>query len=291
MPCYNPLVAYREGDRIVFADRGRGDQLLLPCGQCIGCRLERSRQWATRCLHESQMHDRNCFITLTYNEQHLPWDNGLHYPAFQRFMKRVRKSMGPCRFYMCGEYGEDYGRPHFHACLFGLDFDDRVLHSVGGSGFPVYTSERLSALWEFGFSTVADFSFETAAYCARYIMKKVTGQPGETHYDVVDAEGEIHSRSAEFCHMSLKPGIGATWFEKFGKTDVWPRDAVVINGHECSVPRYYDKLTRRVDRARFDENKTKRELDNYNNRVHNTDTRLAAMEQVAAARVKMLKRR
>jgi hypothetical protein len=291
MACFHPIPAYRDGDRIVFVDRGRGDQLLLPCGQCVGCRLERSRQWATRCVHEAQMHDDNCFITLTYDDKHLPWDCGLHYPQFQRFMKRVRKAFGSVRFYMCGEYGENTGRPHFHACLFGLDFPDRVLHSVGGSGFPLYTSELLSALWPYGFSSVADFSFETAAYTARYVMKKVNGQLAENHYQVVDADGEIHSRSPEFCHMSLKPGIGALWFAKFGKTDVLPRDAVVINGHECSVPRYYDKLTRRVDRARFEEIKTQRELDNYDSRVHNTDSRLAAMEQVVAARVAMLKRK
>ena len=187
------------------------------------------------------MHKKNCFITLTYDDAHLPVDCSLDYSHFQLFMKRLRKYFsGRCiRFYMRGEYGENYGRPHFHAILFGLDFSDRRVHSRTGSGHFIYRSAILESLWTKGFSSVADFSFESAAYVARYVMKKVTGDAAEAHYRVVSREtGEIFDRVPEFNRMSLKPGIGALWWNQYGQTDVVHRDRVVVNGSESSVPRY-----------------------------------------------------
>lgn len=294
MACFHPLVAYRSADgSISFVDRGKGDQLLLSCGQCIGCRLERSRQWATRCVHEASLYDDNCFITLTYNNDNVPIDGGLNYSHFQLFMKRLRKRFpnDTIRFYMCGEYGENYGRPHYHACLFGFNFPDRVLHSRTGSGFFIYTSRILESLWSYGFSSVADFSFESAAYVARYVMKKITGQAAKRHYEVLDEmTGEIYNRSPEFCRMSLKPGIGARWWDKFGQSDVVPRDKVVINGVESTVPRYYDKLLRRYNFLQYDDAKTRRAFDNYSRRDDNTDARLSVKEQVVKARLSKLHR-
>ena len=294
MACFHPLVAYRSADgSISFVDRGKGDQLLLSCGQCIGCRLERSRQWATRCVHEASLYDDNCFITLTYNNDNVPIDGGLNYSHFQLFMKRLRKRFpnDTIRFYMCGEYGENYGRPHYHACLFGFNFPDRVLHSRTGSGFFIYTSRILESLWSYGFSSVADFSFESAAYVARYVMKKITGQAAKRHYEVLDEmTGEIYNRSPEFCRMSLKPGIGARWWDKFGQSDVVPRDKVVINGVESTVPRYYDKLLRRYNFLQYDDAKTRRAFDNYSRRDDNTDARLSVKEQVVKARLSNLHR-
>lgn len=295
MACYSPLVGYRLPDgSVTFSDRGRGDEILLPCGQCVGCRLERSRQWAVRCVHESKMHAENCFITLTYNDENLPRDMSLNHEHFQRFMKRLRKAFAPRKFsfYMCGEYGENFGRPHYHACLFGLDFPDRKSLKRLDSGFFLYTSDILSKLWPYGFSSVSDFSFETAAYTARYIMKKVTGDAAKEHYRFVSREtGEIYDRVPEYCRMSLRPAIGARWFARYGKSDVLTRDAVVINGVEATVPRYYDKLTRRLDRELYEEIKCKRELDNYPSRYDNSDTRLDVKRQVTEARISSLKRK
>lgn len=194
MPCFKPLDAFISkhyhpdtGKRsILFGVPGNVmafDSVKLPCGQCVGCRLERSRQWALRCMHESKLHDRNCFITLTYDEAHLPPDRGLHYRDFQLFMKRLRKRFGDnIRFYMCGEYGEKVGRPHFHACLFGHDFDDKKLWSTTPAKSKLYRSESLEELWPNGFSSVGDVTFESAAYVARYITKKITGEAAESHY-------------------------------------------------------------------------------------------------------------
>ena len=136
MPCYNPLKGYRSrtlnasGKRsIVFNLReGYVDQPIeVPCGQCIGCRLERSRQWAVRCVHEASLYKNNCFVTLTYSDDKLPSDGSLHFDHFQKFMKRLRRFYDDSRirFFHCGEYGEQYSRPHYHCCLFNFDFVDK----------------------------------------------------------------------------------------------------------------------------------------------------------------------
>lgn len=219
----------------------------LPCGRCIGCRLERSRQWAVRCMHESTLHDRNAFITLTFRPEDLvrrqdPFS--LSKRDFQLFIKRLRKAIAPRRvsYFGCGEYGEQFGRPHYHACVFGYDFPDRELWSVRGD-VRLYRSAELEQLWPFGFATVGDVTFESAAYVARYIMKKVTGPSSKEHYQVVDEDtGEVLSdRLPEFTLMSLKPAIGRGWIDRW-IDDVYPSDQVIVNGKAVKPPRYYDKV-------------------------------------------------
>ena len=293
MPCYHPLTAYRsaQGD-VVFVERGDiVATLQLPCGRCIGCRLERSRQWAVRILHETKCHRENCFLTLTYDEEHCPRNLSLDYSEFQRFMKRLRKKFRGkrIRFYMCGEYGERFSRPHFHVCIFGLDFEDKVLFSSSG-GNKLWTSATLDALWPFGFSSIGEVTFESAAYVARYCLKKVNGDLAKDHYSLVDLEtGEVYEKTPEFAHMSLKPGIGALWLEKF-ESDVYPRDYVVVRGHESKPPRYYDSRFKKVNPDKFEEICFKRELDARNRLDNNTPARLAVREEVAKARSNLKKR-
>lgn len=297
MPCYHPMPAVRMSDGSVkFVSRnkkGVEGTLELPCGQCIGCRLERSRQWAMRCLHESSLHDRNAFITLTYDDSNLPPGGSLDYTDFQKFMKRLRKRVkSPIRFYVGGEYGENGTiRPHFHACLFGYDFLDKVYFKKTSSGEKIYTSKLLESLWPFGLSSVGDVTFESAAYIARYCVQKVTGDLAEAHYRVVTDDGEIIDRVPEFNHMSLKPGIGANWLKKY-RTDVFPRDYVVINGVKTKPPKYYDVLFERDEPGIFSEIVAQRELDGYSQTLagENTNSRLSVREQVQAARLSMLKR-
>lgn len=192
MPCYKPLDAWRPREstgskKLVFSYNPQTCEsttpLQVPCGQCVGCRLERSRQWAIRCVHESKLHKDNCFITLTYNDANLPSDKSLHYRDFQLFMKKLRKQYPDkkIRFYMCGEYGENFGRPHFHACLFNFNFDDLTLWKTQNKQ-KLYRSKKLEKLWPLGHSSVGTVTFESAAYVARYIMKKVTGDAAEDHY-------------------------------------------------------------------------------------------------------------
>lgn len=258
MPCYSPLHAYKgktndAGKTQIIFNRPaswRGEKLDLPCGQCVGCRLERSRQWAVRCMHEASMHEENSFITLTYNEQNLPKNQSLVKSDYQDFMKRLRKSIYPkrVRYYHCGEYGEKLGRPHYHALLFGHDFEDKKHFSTRGDN-AVYTSDSLSELWPFGFSVIGAVTFESAAYVARYIMKKVNGEKAKEHY------GE---RIPEYTTMSRRPGIGQNWFKKF-ESDVYPHDRVYVRGNITRPPRYYDNLLGVKDPALLALLKIKRE--------------------------------
>lgn len=254
MSCFYPLSAWQLGDgNVVFVEQGDVRRALqLPCGQCIGCRIDRSRQWAVRCVHESSLFEHSCFVTLTYDDDHLE-RMSLHYRDFQLFMKRMKRkdSFARVRFFMCGEYGEENFRPHFHAMLFGAFFSDREYFRSLPSGSRIYTSKELAGLWPHGFSSIGDVTLESAAYVARYAAKSaLSGHDGKRR-DVtqgfVDAEtGEYMPFVPEFCRMSLKPGIGAMWYETYGK-EVFPRDAVRVNGAEMKVPKYYDRLQERAD--------------------------------------------
>ena len=294
MPCFHPMQAYQRSDGlVVFTERGNITRsLTLACGQCRGCRLERSRQWAVRCIHEASLSELNCFVTLTYDDAHLPANGSLHYPDFQNFMKRVRGRFAPVRvrFYMCGEYGDENKRPHYHAILFGLDFLDKYFWRNSATGFKLYRSPVLEELWPFGQCEIGSVTFESAAYCARYIMQKVNGDLAQSHYEGVDSDGVIVSRVPEFNRMSLKPGIGAGWLQRYF-TDVFPAGRVVVNGVEANTPRYYDKMFRRGDIAGLSEDLDfKREMRGRSKFEDNTDERLAVKEKVAMAQIGMLKR-
>lgn len=250
MACFHPLTGYRSrtvnpasGKRsVVFNIRdGFHDQeVTVPCGQCVGCRLERSRQWAIRCVHEASCHSENCFITLTYSDEFLPPWLSLVKSDFQKFMKRLRKKFPGrvIRYFHAGEYGDLTGRPHYHACLFGFDFPDKYPWATR-KGFQAWRSKILEELWPFGNSEIGSVTFESAAYVARYIMKKVTGKLLESHYQMCDVEtGEVSSREPEYCTMSRRPGIAAGWYSRFGQ-EVFRSDSVVIRGRRVRPPRFY----------------------------------------------------
>lgn len=314
MPCFKPLSGYRarvaspSGKRgIVFRKEealGGSVELQVPCGQCVGCRLEKSRKWAMRCMHEASRYEDNSFITLTYSPENLPSDGNLSLDDWQRFAKRLRH-YGRFRFFMAGEYGEEFGRPHYHACLFGLDFPDRVLYSER-DGARLWTSRILADYWPYGFSTVGDVTFESAAYVARYVMKKVTGDRAESHYMRLNEEtGELAPVVPEFVTMSRRPGIGRDWFEKYS-SDVFPSDEVVVRGKLCKPPRYYDGLYEIRDPEGYDRIKHERairakeaasensgdyfEKDERTGYIKNRRGRLAVREICAERRVELLKR-
>lgn len=218
------------------------EELTLPCGQCVGCRLARSKDWAMRCVHEASLYPDNCFITLTYNDDNLPPFGSLDKRHFQLFMKRLRFQYGSdIRFFHCGEYGDKFSRPHFHALLFNFDFEDKK-HFRTVAGNKLYTSASLSRLWPFGFSTIGSATVQSAGYVARYCLKKITGDAADDHYKFVDEDtGLIFTRSPEYTTMSRSPGIARGWIDLF-KSDVFPHDYVVLEGKKHKVPRYYDKL-------------------------------------------------
>lgn len=295
MPCYSPLDAYQCYDgSVVFVNNLRRHDIRrtmqLPCGQCIGCKLERSRQWAVRCMHEASMHQHNAFITLTYDDAHIPPRGQLNHTEYQKFMRRLRKNIAPkqVRFFMCGEYGELNGRPHYHAALFGHDFNDKLYWMKSPSGQRLYRSATLERLWPYGHSTTADVTFESAAYIARYCTKKITGDAANTHYKRTDSEGE-YQLTPEYGKMSLKPGIGATWYDKY-KNDVYPHDYVITNSKECKPPKYYDILQKRENPDNMEDITHARETRAREKYLDNTPERLKAKETVQKAKSEFLKR-
>ncbi len=262
-------------------------QLELACGQCQGCRLERSRQWALRCVHESQMHDRNCFLTLTYRAEELPADGSLHVEDWQKFAKRLRKKCGRFRFFHCGEYGDENLRPHYHAAVFGLDFgDDRKLFKTA-RGNSLFVSETLDEAWGLGFATIGSLTWKSAAYVARYVMKKATGPLAQERYERVDqVTGEVTRVRPEYTTMSRRPGIGSTWFEQFA-SDVYPADEVVHEGKRLRPPRFYDS---KLPESELLELKAKRRMKAAEHSLDQSSERLAVREKVAAARLSGLHR-
>lgn len=292
MPCYYPLLGYRSrtlsenGKRPVVFNPNDGCPDLpvqVPCGRCIGCRLERSRQWAVRCVHEASLHENNCFLTLTYDEAHFPDNGSLCVDHFQKFMKRLRKSADvPVRFLHCGEYGEQFARPHYHALIFGYAFPDRVLWSENNS-IPLYRSAQLEKLWPLGHSLIGEVNFESAAYVCRYVLKKVTGPDSEDYYQ---------GRQPEYITMSRRPGIGSGWFDKY-QSDVYPSDEVVIrHGLKCRPSRYYDFLYDHIAPNEFQKIKKLRlqvaEAVKY--KPDNSPGRLPVREQVKRSKLKECKR-
>lgn len=210
------------------------EPLILKCGQCHGCQLENSRTWAVRCIHESSLWPENEFITLTYDDVHLPADGSLHKEHLQKFFKRLRKSIEPVkiRYFACGEYGSQFSRPHYHAIVFNHCFDDAQLFSIRGKT-RLFVSNKLQRLWPFGYSTIGSVTFESAAYVARYVLKKVNGKLKDFYYDGLQPE---------FVVMSRRPGIAYDWIKQF-KDDVYPNDFVVIRDNiKCKPPKYYDMI-------------------------------------------------
>lgn len=314
MPCYSPLNAYRSktinpatGKRsLVFSiSQGFKDMpVSVPCGQCIGCRLERSRQWAIRCMHEATLYKNNCFITLTYSPENVPQHNTLVKKHFQDFMKRLRfKFDHPynnsfciqqknVRYYMCGEYGEKNDRPHYHACLFNFDFPDKTIpKNLRQTSNPLYVSPTLDELWPFGFHSIGDVTFQSAAYTARYITKKITGKSSLYHYDTWDERGEILSeRLPEYTNMSKQNGgIGKGWYEKYS-SDVYPSDFLIVNEKKIKPPKYYDRLLEKIWPLAAKEIKIKRVELAKKNSANNTAARLNVREFIQNDKLKRLKR-
>lgn len=272
-----------------------GIPMQLPCRQCIGCRIDYSRDWAIRCKHEADMHECNDYITLTYSPEHLPKDLSLHSEDFQKFMKRLRKKypLHPIRYFHCGEYGEpsnannQIARPHYHAILFGFSFTDRMEHKEA-NGNMLYTSKILSKIWGKGHCIIGNVTYQSAAYVARYIMKKINGDRKKEHYQNINLDtGEVNDKKPEYTTMSLKPGIGSTWYDKY-KSDIYPSGFVLMNNRKYKIPRYYDNLYKTEYPEKFEELKKRRIATLVNKKRDSTKERLAVRETVQNSKIKRL---
>ena len=308
MPCYKPLDAWSStclkpnGKRhVVFSElppTPQYERIQIPCGQCIGCRLERSRQWALRCMHEASMHEDNSFVTLTYNDDNLPPTGSLVKSDFQKFMKRLRRRVEPLqiRYYMCGEYGENpeepnnLGRPHYHAILFGFRPTDLELHAVTDRDDKLFTSDFLSDVWGKGYVIIGDVTFESCAYVARYVAKKITGQQADHHYMKLDYNtGELYPVLPEYNDMSRRSAIGNAWFKEFYRD--LEKDFITARGVKMKPPRYYDKLFEGLHPEKFSAIKEERKLKSWEQFEDNSPDRLRVKEQVKRNRIKLLKRK
>lgn len=325
MPCYKPIDAYEitarkdqksNGKKTIVFKRPQHttyNPIQVPCGQCIGCRLLRSTMWASRCMHEASLHDKNCFITLTYDEENIPNDHSLNKDHFTKFLKRFRKAISPLsiRYFMCGEYGDESWRPHYHAIIFGYDFSEGIkykdewcerrkqVQSVDVSN-PYYISDFLQKLWPFGYHIIANCTWETAAYVARYCTKKVTGEKAELHYtrtllDWNPYTGEVFQfedvqLEPEYANMSRRPGIGKGWYEKF-KSDCYPSNFLIQDGHKTPIPKYYDKLLELENEVEFKAVKQARELALLQNSEELTEERLKQRHKAKLAQYKTLTRK
>jgi len=274
----------------------------------------------------------NCFITLTFNDDKLPANESLDVSLFQKFMKRFRKFLhkveyekllerfptvnkrllrklastrSRIRFFHCGEYGSKTGRPHYHACIFKYDFPDKVFYTER-NGYKLFTSQILQDLWTdpsdglpYGYCSVGSLTFESAAYVARYILKKVNGKAADLHYVVfddpengvlaTDEDGNVLTVKPEYVTMSRRPGIGKIWFDKYHKrTFDW--DNVVMNGREIRVPKYYDSQFELIDPDRLQKIKDSRKAKAERFAAHNTADRLAVRERLQHRRLNFLPR-
>jgi len=258
-------------------------------------------------MHEAQMHEENCVITLTYDDQNLPKHGTLLKKDYKQFMYRLREKIKPkrIRFFHCGEYAEldedigkpqlesGLGRPHYHAVIFGHEFKDLELFQEKTSG-NIYISPSLEKTWGKGFVTVMDLTLHSAGYVARYITKKINGDKKHDHYKKPCLlTGELHSVQQEYSTMSNKPGIGYSWFAKF-QTDVFPSDDIIVlsknNYHHVPTPKYYDILLERENPSLFERIKSERQEFAQLHIQNNTLKRLITREVCKKAQVKNQKR-
>lgn len=228
----------------------QSEELQIPCGQCYGCRLEKSRIWAIRCMHEARMHEDNWFLTLTYSQEELckirPY-NSLVKSHLQKFWKRLRKAGYKFRYFACGEYGDKSDRPHYHAIVFGLTIPDPKYHCLSNDN-KLYTSETLTKIWNKGHVILGNVSFDSCAYVARYCIKKRIGKKHEIarFYERLDPEtGELWQVEPEFQTTSRgKPGgIGIEFYRKY-KEDMFKAGVdgkIIIRGGKTSgTPVFYE---------------------------------------------------
>lgn len=291
MACYHPRPAWQghEGRIKFHATPDAHRELKIPCGNCIGCRLDRARQWQIRLVHESQLHRENSFLTLTYSDDHLPQYGALQYGDVQAFLKRLRKHQASqaqprISFFCAGEYGPALGRPHYHLAVFGYRPYDGVPLSVAGNKHPLSVSKTLDKLWGKGFASVGELTPASAAYVAKYCIKKITGPASETHYTRLDPDtGEMVPIPPEFARMSLRPGIGKRWYQRFAN-EVHTHDGAVIDGKILPAPKYYDRLAAASAPEKLESAQYKRYVKSLDHLEDQTAERLGVRETVAKAR-------
>lgn len=230
----------------------------VSCGKCLECQRQKSIEWSFRIMDECSVHEQNCFITLTYNEESLPDPPFVSRREVQLFMKRIRKEIAPLkiRFFACGEYGKKNQRPHYHAILFGYFPNDCWLWKIE-DGIELYRSPMLEKCWTYGFSSVGKVTEKTALYCAKYMNKYAydNGKQLRSAYPDDPDCPFFDKITPPFIQMSNRPGIG---FDSVYKCDL-NSDRIYRNGRWTKIPRYYLKVMER-DGIYLDEFRERRQV-------------------------------
>lgn len=338
MSCYHPLLGYYDNYALTNSGKRKVrinskcdanyielfkslnpdvDVFPVPCGQCIGCRLEYSRQWAIRCMLESSLYENNFFLTLTYDNYNVPFvgfnqidfdfatgevfeitediATNLVPEHFTKFMKDLRAYYSyhfnheNIRFYGCGEYGDNTRRSHFHILCFNLPIPDLMYLKNSNSGSNLYCSKIIEDIWNKGFVVIGDVSFQSCAYVARYIMKKQTGKNSVFYTD--------RGLTPPFVRMSRRPGIG---FEVYNeKKDKFYRfDELILTDSKglplkVKPPKYFDRLYEIDNPQRLEEVKAMRKASAENFKPNTTLTPqayLSVLEDNKICRIKSLVR-
>lgn len=274
----------------------------IPCGQCINCRLRYSYNWAVRCMLEASLYERNYFITLTYNDLYLPKGDFLDYDGnvkgdslvrkhvvdfIKRFREHCRKKYNHTgiRFFYCGEYGSLFDRPHYHLIAFNCPPIDLKFFKRSGTGYDIYNSSDVELTWgkkiygkdavlSYGYHSVQDVTFDSCAYTARYMLKKIKGLPLKTFTPENLAEynecydEDLKLRSNAFCGMSNRPGLAKAYALNNLNT-IYDTDEVLFKDdfelHRARPPRYFDKIFDDVYPEEFAKLKEERAARHYDN--------------------------
>lgn len=297
MSCYHPIKRYITADGGTFEKpHGHsGAHTKHPCRKCTGCRLDHRTEWSLRMMHEASMHEDCQFVTLTYDDDHLPEDQSLDQTHMQKFFRRLRKEFSPkkIRFVYSGEYGGQTSRPHYHAIIFGLELDDLKKIDKNERGEPLYQSEKLEQIWGNGYCIVGAVTHQSCGYVASYMLKDIEGNYNKDEpYEIIDLEtGEVRERRRPFARYSNRPGIGRSWFDEY-HADCFPSDFITSKGKKYSVPGYYFRLLEERDPETYAEVKERREAAIYTdeNKANTTKERLKSREICRKAKLSLRKR-
>lgn len=304
MSCYHPvkvwksLILNERGNREIVFKIEKGipeSEFFIPCGQCSGCRIDRSCDWATRLMHEKKYHNKASFLTLTYNKESLPEHGVLVPDHLTKFIKNVRNEYRDVhvRFLGVGEYGDEDERPHYHLILFGVDFiEDRKPHNKNKNGDQLYTSKTAERLWgDKGYVWIGAVTQKSCGYVARYCFKKINGELSDEHYGRIDeATGEWYMLPKEFMRVSNRPGIGYQFYKDYKDGNLFLRDSVIVDGKERNIPHYYDRKLAEDDPVKMIMVRAKRVALAKLQAANNTPERLKVREEIKKAQIDRLKR-
>lgn len=296
--CYNRITAYQVNyqTQLLFKRPTNGQAykiITLSCGKCIGCRVNDTRDLATRMMNEVSMHEHNQFLTLTIDDSYMNSNQSLVKSDFCNFMKRLRKyyqskfSIQGIRFTMCGEYGELTYRPHYHAVIYNLPIPD-LEHYTTSKGNKLYTSKIIEQIWQMGNVLVGNVTEQTCQYVTGYLKKGQMNEEWETDELIVDREtGEFEPRLPPYRQSSNRPGIGHDWYQKY-KSDCFPSDFIVLNGQKLTIPKYYSRLKKREDEVEYENilSKRKEKMCTPQHRENTSLKRLEVRKKVQLAKSK-----